>query len=335
LATPDVFIVGGGIIGCSIAWRLAQRGCRVVVADAGRLCGQASWAGAGMLAPGGEVERDSLWARRSAESLAMYPAFISELEDESGERIDYRACGALELAYAEHEQADLERKAASQAALGIRSSVIDPVGVRELAPALATEGLLHARHYPDDAVVDPREMARALERALRKRGVEIRENSPVAQLPGGVVVVSAGAWSNSAGLSGAPQAYPVKGHLIGYDLAPGTLQPILRHGHTYVLQRGSGFTIAGSTTERMGFDASVDPAIVARLHERARRYLPGLLRASPDASWAGLRPAVEGDEPQVGRWRDTSVWLAYGHYRNGILLAPITAALVASEITST
>ncbi len=338
VARPQVEIVGGGIIGCSIAWRLAQRGFQVSIADAGRLGGQASWAGAGMLAPGGEVSGPSLWAQRTVESLRLYAAFVRELEEESGCSIDYRVCGALELAYSEYELFDITRKAAAQASLGIASSALDATAVEALAPSLAKDGLAGARHYPDDAVVDPRDVVHALELVLRARGVSILEGTRVERLaePSVPTVLAAGAWSGELlpdASRGAP-SFPVKGHLIGYDLPAGSVRPILRHGHTYILQRSNGFTVAGSTTERVGFDASIDATTVARLHHRARRYLAGLLRASPDASWIGFRPGVEGDTPQVGRVGESNLWLAYGHYRNGILLAPLTASLIAESVSA-
>lgn len=318
----DVTVIGGGIIGCTIAWRLAQRGARVTILEAGRLGAQASWAGAGMLAPGGEVTGDSPWALRSVESLKMYPAFVRELEEASGVPIDFRACGAFELAYTDYELRDLNQKAQRQEALGIRSESAGPQG----------EGQTGARYYPDDAIVDPRDILKAVEGILRtSANVTIREHTPAVDMPPGLVVLAAGAWT-SALHPGIRESHPVKGHLIGYRLRPGTVPHILRHGHTYILQRSSGFTVAGSTTERAGFDTTVDPNIVASLHGRARRYLPELLLSSPDESWTGLRPAVEGDEPQVERLGDSDIWLAYGHYRNGILLAPITAAILAESM---
>jgi glycine oxidase len=328
---PDVLIAGGGIIGCSIAWRLAQQGCRVTIADAGRLGGEASWAGAGMLAPGGEIDRDSPWARRSVESLKEYPAFVGELREESGLAIDFRSCGALELAYEPYELRDANLKAEQQLTLGIPSELVDVRTAASRVPEVSMDGLVGARYYPEDSIVDPREIVGALRTVLERRGVEIREGQAVEQLPSGVTVLAAGAWS-SAIVPTVRRAFPVKGHLVGYDLGPGTVPTILRHAHTYILQRSNGFTIAGSTTEDAGFDHSVDPRIVARLHDRARRYLPRLLRASPDASWSGLRPAVDGDEPQVGRMPGSDLWLAYGHYRNGILLAPLTARLITAGI---
>jgi glycine oxidase len=125
---------------------------------------------------------------------------------------------------------------------------------------------------------------------------------------------------------------PVKGHLIGYRLHPGAIGPIVRRGHTYILQRSNGFAIAGSTTENSGFDRSVSPSTVRALHSRAHELIPTLLISSPDESWIGFRPGA--DEPHVGRFGDSRIWLAYGHYRNGILLAPITAQLIADEITA-
>ena len=334
-ARPDVLVIGSGIIGSSIAWRLAQRGLRVTIVDAGRFGNQASRAGAGMLVPGAEAEGDSTWARRSVESLRMYPEFVRELESESGLPIDYRVCGAIEL-----------EPQAKTPPPGVVSHRIPESEMRGLVPELNLEGVTEALYYPDEAIVDPRDILAALRVALR--GVEILEDRGVTAVDAetgtvffrngelssaGAIVVAAGAWT-SALLPGLPESFPVKGHLIGYRLRPGSLGPILRQGHTYILQRGSGFTIAGSTTEHAGFDARVNPQTVTRLHHRARRFLPRLLRGSPDESWIGFRPGVAADEPQVYRYGDNRTFVAYGHYRNGILLAPITAQLVAGLVTS-
>ena len=300
-----------------------------------------------MLAPGGEVDRESLWARRSVGSLRVYPDFVEQLQSESGVAIDYRACGAIELVYSSSELLEAERRSEEQAKLGIPSRTIAPDEVRQLAPAACTEGVAGALHYPEDAIVDPRDVLRGLFQACQGRGINIREGVRVTEISAepasviasgermaaGAIVLAAGAWSGDL-FPGAPKSFPVKGHLIGYDLRPGAVGPILRHGHTYVLQRGSGLAIAGSTMERVGFDTTVNPEIVAKLHRRARRMLPGLLLSSPDSSWIGFRPGIEGDEPRVERFGNTRIWLAYGHYRNGILLAPVTAQLIAEELTA-
>ncbi|HTQ53961.1 MAG TPA: glycine oxidase ThiO [Bryobacteraceae bacterium] len=331
----SVAVIGAGIVGGSIAWRLAQAGAVVTLLDAGVLGGETSWAGAGMLAPGGELIARSGWAAFALESMARYPAFVEELAAESGIGIDYRRCGAMEFAHSEADWQELRERRESQQALGIRS-----------------EQRAGALYYPDDALVDPRQVMQALRGALRQQGVSIVENTKVHAIqpgtrrvnvvtPGGGViadwaVLAAGAWSSEIPISGfaIPRTFPVRGHLLGYSMAPGSLGPILRHGHTYVMQRTSGFTIAGTSSEQAGFDRTIDPKIVAGIHAAACELLPALSTAQRTDAWLGFRPATEDFEPVIGRLQDTRLWLAYGHYRNGILLAPATAARVAREIRS-
>jgi glycine oxidase len=335
--TRDVVIIGGGIIGGSIAWRLAQAGAAVMLVDAGALGGEASWAGAGMLAPGGEFVTRSPWAEFALESMALYPAFVAELESETGVGIDYRRCGAIEIARTEAEWQDLLARRAAQSELGIRSQV----GAAALS-------------YPDDALVDPRDVTRALRCACQKRRVSVREHTRVLAvrvtqsqvevetgdgvLQASAAVLAAGAWSGAIPVWGAdgrlaiPASYPVRGHLLGYALEPGAIGPILRHVHTYIMQRSSGFTIAGTSSEQVGFNRELDPRIVADIRARAEELAPLLRSATEPIAWLGFRPATDGLAPAVGRLGDTCLWLAYGHYRNGILLAPATAARVAGEI---
>ena len=123
----------------------------------------------------------------------------------------------------------------------------------------------------------------------------------------------------------------MKGHLIGFELEPGALGAMRRRGHTYILQRSNGFTIAGSTEEHCGFDRTVDPAICDQIHRRVMAIYPPLAGAKVSKRWIGFRPFSEGG-PHIRRIEGTNVWLAYGHYRNGILLAPLTAHRIASEI---
>jgi glycine oxidase len=319
----DVIVVGAGIIGSSIAWRLAQKGVTVQLRDAGRMGGQASSAGAGMLAPGGEVEGPSAFARLLIESLRLYPEFINELMESTGIIIDYAPCGAIESVENEEQWTALAARARVQALMGVRS---EPCGSESL-------------FYPDDAVVDPVHVLSALRVACSSCGVTIVEDSPVTNLDAlqaDAVVLAAGAWSSSiAGpLLGVPASFPVKGHLIGYDLSPQSLGPIRRRSHTYILQRRNGFTVAGSTTEHKGFDITVDPAVVEEVRGRAEALYPTLATVAPVRSWTGLRPGIDSAEPAIGRLAGTRLWLAYGHYRNGILAAPATAAQIAAGITS-
>ncbi len=349
--TFDVVVAGAGIIGSSIAWRLAQNGLRVVLLDAGRMGGEASSAGAGMLAPGGEIEEHSAWNDFGLESLRLYPEFVAELQSESGESIDYQQLGAVEIALSEDEWPRLEARARCQASLGIPSCRLSASELRRQIPLLGREAV-GALFYPQDALVDPRDVMRALRPACQARHVEIREGVHVAALraaagsvavetsagtlEAAAAVLAAGAWSSQIAVPGLdlPPAFPVRGHLMGFPMAAGSLRPILRHGHTYILQRAGGFTIAGTSSENAGFDRTLAPPILADIHSRAARLLPVLGGLSPEEQWLGFRPAVEGLSPVIRRAGELPVWLAYGHYRNGILLAPATAARIAGELTT-
>ncbi len=279
-----------------------------------------------MLAPGGEFVRRSPWIDLALRSLRMYPEFVRELtEERGGLAIDYRACGAVETAEAKEDWPALAERAGAQREIGIECTV--------------AEGVVH---YPNDALVNPRETMAALRAACLWSGVSIFENCPETVVDDGekTVVVAAGAWASGIEVrSGGraldlPKSYPVKGHLLGYILPPGSLESIRRRGHTYLLQRSNGYTIAGSNEEKIGFDRTVDPAIAADLHRRAVSLFGYLEGRVPRECWIGFRPATETGEPAIGRVEGTRTWLAYGHFRNGILMAPATAERVAEEILS-
>jgi glycine oxidase len=353
--SPDIIVVGAGIIGGSIAWRLSQAGLRVVLLDAGNMGGEASWAGAGMLAPGGEIERRSPWSDFALASARMYAGFVAELTSESGVAIDYRQTGAVEIAGDPAEWEALSQRAAAQRELGIRALPMSAAELREAVPPLGcrTAGALF---FPDDALVDPRDVMRALRACCLRRGGQIREGTRVHAVElgaegarvetaggcatAGAVVLAAGAWSSQVAVTidGAagdlPPSLPVRGHLLGYPLAARSLGPILRRGQTYLLQRANGFTIAGTSVERVGFDRTLSAAVIDDIKARATELIPTLNSAGEPLPWLGFRPGTEDLAPRIGRFAGSSLWLAYGHYRNGILLAPATAQRVAREVTA-
>jgi glycine oxidase len=353
-ALHDVLIVGAGLIGSAIAWLLSKSGCSVVLMDAGRFGGEASSAGAGMLAPGGEYREPSPAARFAIESLAMYPAFVRQLEKDSGVPIDYRNCGAIELAYERERWRALQARASVQRKFGIPVHLLCPSSLSAVAPGLNSEGLFGALYYDKDACVAPADLLRALRELCDRGGVKIMENSPVESIDaerdrvtvriakhhitGRNLVLSAGSWSSLIPLSrsGAPTSIPtsvpVKGHLAGYQLSPGSLRPILRHGHHYVVQRRNGFTVAGSSEETCGFNRSVNPERIREIRDEIGSFYTPLLTKEPTREWVGFRPGIEHHGPVISRVPGTKVWLAYGHYRNGILLTPATAHLVSGEI---
>jgi glycine oxidase len=350
----DVLIVGAGLIGSAIAWLLSKSGRSVVLMDAGRFGGEASSAGAGMLAPGGEYREPSPAAQFAIESLAMYPAFVREIEKESGVPIDYRNCGAIELAYERERWRALQARAEVQRNFGIPVHLLCPSSLSAIAPGLNSEGLFGALYYAKDACVSPADLLRALRVLCDRGGVKVLENTPVESIDaerdrvsvrvakrhitGRNLVLSAGAWSSLIPLSrsGAPasipRSVPVKGHLVGYQLPPRSLRPILRHGHHYIVQRRMGFTVAGSSEETCGFNRCVNPERIREIRAEVGSFYPPLLTKEPAREWVGFRPGIEHQGPVISRMPGTRVWLSYGHYRNGILLTPATAHLVSGEI---
>ncbi len=317
-------------MGLASAWRLAQRGWSIRMFDLREPAREASRAAAGMLAPGGEIDSNAALAQMALRSLAMYPEFVRTLKEESGLPVEFSQCGAVEVAFDDIQNKALAEKAAHQAAIGIASN---PCHYQNW----------NARHYPADAIVDPLSITRALLAACRERGVVIHEHEPVTEIlpnSSGVrtaiadyhsdrVLIAAGAWS-SALFPGLPKVYPVRGHLVYYEMEPGMLKTIVRSGHTYVLQRASGGVVAGSSMEDAGFDRTVNTAIVEDIHKRAAKLIPQLAEVTPVDCWNGLRPATDVG-PVVGRVANTNIWTAYGHFRNGILLAPDTAQTIASD----
>jgi glycine oxidase len=316
-----VAIVGAGLIGTSIAWRLSQSGLPVTLFERGKLGKEASIAGAGMLSPGGEFDYHSRWLHMGIEGMRLYPGFVEELRSETGVPIDFQVCGSVYIA----EPSVASARAEFQSSIGIRV---------ELTP----EGLF----YPEDGFVDPSDLLRALRRACERRGVQILENHIVPEIESAdhsAVVIAAGAWSGQIRVRHQgqaveiPETKPVKGHLISFEMEPGALGHMRRRGHTYVIQRSSGLMIAGSNEEEVGFDRAVDLETCDSIHERAAALFPALDRLAPSRAWVGFRPKlVEDSGPEIRRVKETNVWLAYGHYRNGILLAPLTAKLIASEM---
>ena len=298
-----------------------------------------------MLAPGGEIKRDSEWARFTLASARLYRDFAAELTDASGIDPEWRLCGAVDLTATESEWREQCARAAKQSALGIDSEALSTAALRKLAPQLAP-GEWQARWYPGDALVNPRATVQALLAACQRRGVTLEEHLRVVsvrdgqvltatgrQFPADCVVLAAGAWSSLIHAPvPLPAAVPVRGHLIGYHRAPGWLGPIVRHQHTYLLQRNAGLVIAGTSEEHKGFDRGIDVAVARGIADRAARLLPDLA-GQPYDTWLGFRPGSEAGHPLLGQ-AAPGLWLAYGHYRNGILLAPATAARLTGEMFS-
>jgi len=347
-----IAVVGGGIIGAAIAWRLAQRGYTVSILEKTTLGAEASGASAGMLAPGGEVDQDAQLATLAVKSRRQWPDFVRELSAVSGLAIDYQENGAIDLAYSEEEWNKLQHKTQIHRDFGIETQTLSASDVTQQWPFVQTDSLAGGMFYPQDGVVDPNHIMAALRVACEKSGVHIHEHTSIESISIGAngkvkletraqpleadaAVIAAGAWSGMLPVTGTqtlPASEPVKGHLVGYEMPNKWCQPILRHGHTYMFQRASGYLVAGATAERVGFDRTIQPAMARHIEDAASFVLSILSDRTPSHVWMGFRP--KSDELHLGRWRNSPLYLAYGHYRNGILLAPLTAARVSTEIGS-
>ncbi len=358
-----VAVVGAGIVGATIAWRLGQRGFTVDLYDGGAFAGEASAAGAGMLAPGGEANELSAWARDTVQARAMYADFVTELQDSSGHRIDFRECGAVDLALNQDDWEALRRRSAVLEQLGVKAESISAAELTGLAPALsatATRGDYPALWFAGDAVVNPRDITHALAHLLPQLGVTIHEHCAISactwqgthfqlrSASAGIVanadsvVMAAGAWTGAItwGEEASSQvppprvAVPIRGHLIQCQQPPGTLGPIVRHQHLYVFQRESGAVISGSNEECVDFDRTPNQEAVLQIHKHTEQLLPGLFPPRTDTYWLGFRPGIRGSGPEVRRLGELPLWLAYGHYRNGILLAPHTAERIVNDLVA-
>jgi glycine oxidase len=358
-ADYDVIIAGGGVIGASIAWRLARNHLRVLLLDAAKIGSEASSAAAGMLTPGGEFDQPSPMLDFAIASLAQYDDFVDAIQADSGLPIDFHRKDAIQIALDNSELESLIARAAFQRSAGIPSAVLTKDAVHSLAPLVRSDAL-GAIHYTNEAIVDSAGLMTALRAACLGRGVTIQERSYVTSIAASptsarvslgsktidapFAVLAAGAWSGAvqvsieASLEGQPyklpRSFPMKGHLLGYRLPAGSLGTTVRHDHTYVLQRAGGFTIAGSSTEDAGFDRTIDPKIVSDVAARASALVPALRDFQPESVWIGFRPRIDAPAPHIGRVLSSRLWLAYGHYRNGVLLAPATCDRICREISA-
>ncbi len=346
---PDVIVIGGGVIGLSCAFRLAQDGRRVTLLERGA-CGQAaSHAGAGIIDAGSVLRSDAL-AQLRRTSVALYAPFCEELRDSSGVDPEFWSCGAVELL------ADASQARAAEAHLASpdpHESVqrLTPSDAARLAPGVALPEF-GALWRPQVAQVRNPRLLRALQLACERRGVTIREREEVRDfdLSGGsridavrtktgasfaadAFIVAAGAWSASVAerLGAVLPVKPVRGQMLRFECGAAAPRVIVLQGRRYVVPRRDGVVLVGSTEEhRAGFDASTTADALDRLQAFAAGCVPQLAATPRAGAWAGLRPASADGRPYLGRWpRLSNLLIAAGHFRSGLTLAPITAQLIA------
>jgi glycine oxidase len=351
-ARPAIVVIGAGVIGLSIAWRLAQRGAAVTAFDKGAAGAGASHAAAGMLATCAEAEpgEEALVALGRA-SQARWPAFAREVEDAAGLPVDLRSEGTLIVALTADDQARLRHGLEFQKSLGLPVEWISGVEARRREPHLSP-GIAGAVLSPEDHQVDNRKLVVALRVAAERAGVTIREHCAVeriimsggratgvaladgTQVAADAVVLAAGAWSRRIdGLpaDARPPVRPVKGQMLALRMDPAA--PLLTHvlwaPGAYLTPRRDGRLIVGATVEEKGFDASLTAGGVLALLQATWRAVPAVEELPIEEMWVGHRPGSRDDAPILGAGPVEGLVYATGHHRNGILLTPITADAIA------
>jgi glycine oxidase len=335
--TWDVIIIGGGIIGLSLSIALRKRGVTVLIVERGEPGREASYAAAGMLADF-PLEMPAVLQPLAAASARMYPEFVHELQDESGMNVDLRDHGTIFLATPEHlrEHPNL-----------IADCPL-PSPLAQLEPALGPVVLPGI--YLKERSVDPRALTSAALKAARHRGVDISSGTAVTEVlraNGSVtgvgtartsyfsaaVVNCAGAWAGQL----APHQFPtrpVKGQMLSLvGASRDLLRHVVRAPEIYLVPRSDGRILAGATVEEAGFDKRTNAETIQRMRQAAIHLVPALTQARMLEAWAGLRPGSPDDLPILGATQTRGYFVATGHFRDGILLTPVTASVMAKIVT--
>lgn len=348
----DAIIIGGGVIGLCAAWSAARRGAEVAVIERGRPPAGATRVSAGMLAPIGELtfgEPELL--KMTLEGARAYPAFVAELEAATGLSTGFARQGAMHVALDRDEAAELRRMHELQRSLGLAAEWLGPRACRELEPGLspACNGGVHIE---GEAAVDPRALTRALLAALAAEGVEPRTETRVEaalwegerlagvrtgggeELRAPAAVLAAGAWSGREEWlpeRARPPVRPVKGQVVELRAVEGgaPCERILGAERVYLVPRPDGRLIAGATVEERGFETTVTAGAVHEILREAYRLLPEVAELELLEAAVGLRPGTPDNLPLIGPGGVEGLLWATGHYRNGVLMAPLTGDAVA------
>ena len=355
VSKPNVAIIGAGVIGLGIAWRLAMRGVPVAVFDKGACGAGASHAAAGMLAACAEAEPgEEALVTLGRASQARWPAFAAELKQASGVDVGLRPEGTLVVALTSDDQARLSHQLVFQQKLGLPLQWITAAETRRREPHLAGK-LAGAVFSPEDTQVDNRKLAAALRIAAEAAGASISEHQAVKtisndagrvdgivladgrKVAADVVVLAAGAWSRSIdGLAPElrPPVRPIKGQMLALRMDP--TAPLLTHvvwaPGAYLVPRLDGRLLVGATVEEKGYDTSLTAGGILTLLEAAWRVVPAVEELPIDEMWVGHRPGSRDDAPILGTGLIDGLIYATGHHRNGILLTPITADAIAELV---
>jgi glycine oxidase len=349
--SPDVIVIGAGVIGTSIAYQLAKAGVKVMVFERGRVGEQATGASAGMIQVNPDRTTPPALSALALESARLFPALTAELLERTGMDVGYRSAPLLHVALLDAEELPLRTHRAWQVDHGIKVAWLDGPAVLDLEPAL-NPTVRAALYYPDDHQLLPLSFARALARAAVDLGAVLREGAGIDRLivngdrlvgvaiggetvHAGEIVIANGAWASSwsESLRVPLPVRPVRGQMVAIRSIGTGLRNVVSSAAGYMLTKPDGLTYVGTTVEDAGYDARPTVAGIAGLLALVPRLVPRLANATVSSAWAGLRPGTSDGLPLLGRppgWH--GVILAAGHFREGILLAPITGELVADLV---
>ncbi|MFC2948364.1 glycine oxidase ThiO [Virgibacillus sediminis] len=347
----DSIVVGGGVIGCSIAFQLSKRGHRVLVVEKDRIGQKASSAAAGMLGAQNEIKEDSPLLSMAKESRAIFPELAEELRELSHIDIELIQSGILRVARSEREMAELEAAAAYQQAMGETAEYLDAVQVKEKEPEISS-AVIGGLYMPNDGQISPPLLTEALARSAAVLGTEFMEYTEVVafieddgkisgvQTGAGTfhadsVIVAGGAWSRQLiekiGLS--LDAHPVKGECFSVRHHSQLVTSSIFSSSGYIVPKAGGRLIIGATEQPGTFDESVQLESLHQMMDSAMEIIPRLKEAKWEKCWAGIRPQTGDGLPYLGEHPSISgLFLATGHYRNGMLLAPITGLWMADLV---
>lgn len=341
-------IVGGGVIGLAIARELHKRGHRgITVVEKGNCGEEASWAAGGMLGPQAESDHGGQFYDLCSESRDLYSTLASELLSETGIDIELDTKGTIYVAFSSAEMAKLLSRYELQKVRGLTVEVLNAAEIRRREPFISPD-IVGGLFFPKDWQVDNRKLLAALRKYAEMNEIGIVENCEVRsfesksneivsvvasgrQFEPENLVVCAGAWTNKLELP-LPEVVPVRGQMICYRTAKRVYEHVIYSLRGYIVPRQDGRVLAGSTSEFVGFSKGVTDDGISELRAMAEEISPSLASQTPYDSWSGLRPKTADEMPFIGRIDGlTNAFAAIGHYRNGILLAPITANMIADR----
>ena len=350
----DVAIAGAGLIGGSIALELARAGLRVGVFDRQQPGQESSWAGAGILSPAPENPSMIPAVPICKASLAAYPGFVAAIEEISGQPCGFRPKGTIEPIFSRHSHGgpreELSTIIAVHHGVGLRAEAIRAEDARELEPALSEETEA-AILRPDEASVDNRALTSAVLEAAKRTGVQFFSGQEVRafwregnrchgvivggerireeKIAAGATVIAAGCYSAKiAGVERYAPVQPAKGQMLCLRAPNIKIERVLWSDKAYLVPRNDGRILAGATVEYVGFDKTTTAGAIEKILNASIELAPALARATIEEMWAGLRPDSPDHLPILGATDVDNLLIATGHFRSGILLAPITATLL-------